>query len=155
MICVGEIFCESGHHRQNILNLGIGESPMSRPRNEHPTPAELEVLQLLWESESLTVREVMEQLNDDRPRAYTSVMSLLNVMSDKGMLVREPFGRAFKYRVAKTREKTLGNLVNDLVHRAFDGSKTALVAQLLDGSKPTEDELEELGQLLKRHRKGQ
>lgn len=127
---------------------------MPRPKNEQPTPAELEVLQLLWESESLTVREVMEQLNLERPRAYTSVMSLLNVMSDKGYLVREPFGRAFKYRVAKTREKTLGSLINDLVHRAFDGSKTALIAQLLEGSKPTPDELEELSELINRHRKG-
>jgi predicted transcriptional regulator len=125
---------------------------MPRPKNDQPTPAELEVLQLLWESEALTVREVMEQLNQDRPRAYTSVMSLLNVMSDKGLLVREPSGRAFKYRVAKTREKTLGSLVNDLVSRAFDGSKTALVAQLLEGSSPTAAELEELSKLIKRHR---
>ncbi len=127
---------------------------MPRPRNEQPTPAELEVLQLLWESESMTVREVMEQLNQQRPRAYTSVMSLLNVMSDKGMLSREPHGRAFKYRVAKTKEKTLGSLVNDLVSRAFDGSKTALVAQLLDGSQPSDAELDEILKLIKRHRQG-
>ena len=124
---------------------------MPRPKNDQPTPAELEVLQLLWESDVLTVRDVMEQLNQTRPRAYTSVMSLLNVMSDKGLLVREPFGRAFKYRVAKPREKTLGNLVNDLVHRAFDGSKTALVAQLLEGSTPTRVELDELSKLINRH----
>jgi predicted transcriptional regulator len=79
-------------------------------------------------------------------------MSLLNVMSDKGLLVREPSGRAFKYRVAKTREKTLGSLVNDLVSRAFDGSKTALIAQLLEGSSPTSAELDELSKLIKRHR---
>ena len=125
---------------------------MPRPKNENPTPAELEVLQLLWESEALTVREVMERLKKKRPRAYTSVMSLLNVMADKDMLVREPFGRAFKYRVSESREKTLGSLVNDLVSRAFEGSKTALVAQLLDGSKPTNKELEELSKLIKKHR---
>ena len=128
---------------------------MARPRNIQPTPAELEVLQLLWESESLTVREVMEALNQRRPRAYTSVMSLLNVMADKGMLVREPMGRAFRYRVAKSREKTLGSLVNDLVKRAFDGSSTALVAQLLEGSQPTAAELEEINKLIQRHRRGE
>lgn len=126
---------------------------MSRPKNSQPTPAELEVLQLLWDSDPLTVREVMENLNQDRPRAYTSVMSLLNVMSEKGLLKREPHGRAFKYRVSKTREKTLGKLVDDLVHRAFDGSKTALVAQLLEGSTPTQEELDELSKLIKRHKK--
>lgn len=126
---------------------------MPRPKNEQPTPAELEVLQLLWESDSLTVREVMKQLNRSRPRAYTSVMSLLNVMCDKGFLTRDPSGRAFKYRVAKSKEKTLGNLVNDLVSRAFDGSKTALVSQLLENSNSTDKELEELGKLIRRHRK--
>ena len=128
---------------------------MARPKNEQPTPAELEVLQLLWESESLTVRKVMDQLNMIRPRAYTSVMSLLNVMSDKGFLIRESHGRAFKYRVSKSKENTLGNLVNDLVSRAFDGSKSALVAQLLEGSKPTAEELEEINKLIKRHRRGE
>ena len=75
-------------------------------KTDQPTPAELEVLQVLWDSAPLTVREVMKELNKrQRTRAYTSVMSLLNVMGDKGLLVRKPFGRAFKYRVAKTREK--------------------------------------------------
>ncbi|MEO2014145.1 MAG: BlaI/MecI/CopY family transcriptional regulator [Fuerstiella sp.] len=127
---------------------------MARPKSEQPTPAELEVLQLLWESEFLTVREVMDELSKVRPRAYTSVMSLLNVMSSKGLLVREPCGRAFKYQVAKTKEKTLGNLVNDLLSRAFDGSKSALVAQLLEGSNPTQEELEKISDLIKRHRTG-
>ena len=125
---------------------------MPRPRNEQPTPAELEVLQVLWGTSSLTVREVMEQLNKKRPRAYTSVMSLLNVMADKGLLLREPDGRAFKYSVSNTKDKTLGNLINDLVSRAFDGSKTALVAQLLEGSEPTQEELDELSKLINRHR---
>lgn len=127
---------------------------MARPRNEQPTPAELEVLKLLWESKSLTVREVMDQLNTgDRERAYTSVMSLLNVMAEKGLLVREPVGRAFKYAVAGTREKTLGSMLNDFVSRAFEGSKTALVAQLLDETSPDSDELKEIQRLIRRHQK--
>lgn len=125
---------------------------MARPRNEQPTPAELEVLQLLWESEALTVRQVMDQLNQVRPRAYTSVMSLLNVMSDKGLLKREPDGRAYRYRVADSKEKTLGNLVEDLVSRAFEGSHTALVAHLLEEADPSPEELDELTRLIQRHR---
>lgn len=127
---------------------------MPRPKNEQPTPAELEVLQLLWESGPMTVREVMDELNRHRPRAYTSVMSLLNVMFDKGLLEREPCGRAYRYQVATSKEETLGNLISDLMFRAFDGSKTALVAQLLDESQPTEKELDELSKLIKRHRRG-
>ena len=126
---------------------------MPRPKNEQPTPAELEVLQVLWESQGMTVRDVMEQLNVTRPRAYTSVMSLMNVMSDKGMLTKEPVGRAFKYRVAEAKEKTLGGLVDDLVTRAFEGSKAALVAQLLDGTNPSDEELHEIGKLIRKHRR--
>jgi len=125
---------------------------MTRPKSSQPTPAELEVLKILWESEALTVREVMERLSD-KQRAYTSVMSLLNVMAEKELLHREPFGRAFKYQVAESREKTLGSLVNDLVKRAFEGSKTALVAQLLDESTASKQELEEIRKLIVKHQK--
>lgn len=123
---------------------------MTRPKSTQPTPAELEVLKILWKSEALTVRQVMERLSD-KQRAYTSVMSLLNVMAEKNLLCREPFGRAFKYRVSESREKTLGSLVNDLVKRAFEGSKTALVAQLLDESTASANELEEIRKLIVKH----
>ncbi len=125
---------------------------MTRPKSSQPTPAELEVLKILWESEALTVREVMQRLSD-KQRAYTSVMSLLNVMAEKELLHREPFGRAFKYQVAESREKTLGSLVNDLVKRAFEGSKTALVAQLLDESTASKQELEEIRKLIVKHQR--
>ena len=63
---------------------------MPRPSYDQPTPGELEVLKVLWDLGPATVREVMEVLNRDRERAYTSVMSLLNVMTDKGLLRRRP-----------------------------------------------------------------
>ena len=126
---------------------------MARPKNPQPTPAELEVLKILWDSGPLTVREVMDQLSETKPRAYTSVMSLLNVMADKKLLRRKEFGRAFKYQVAESRESTLGSLVNDLVKRAFEGSKTALVTHLLDESAPSSKELEEIRKLIVEHQK--
>ncbi len=67
---------------------------MPRPRHEHPTPGELEVLKILWDRGPSTVRQVMDVLNETRRRAYTSVMSLLSVMTDKGLLTRQPKGRA-------------------------------------------------------------
>ena len=73
---------------------------MARPRHEQPTPAELQVLKVFWDREGPgTVRDVLEVVNRDTdpPRAYTSVMSLLNVMTDKGLLRRSPRGRAFLY----------------------------------------------------------
>jgi BlaI family transcriptional regulator, penicillinase repressor len=117
---------------------------MARPKEEQPTTGELEVLKVLWDRGPSTVREVMEVLNEQRPRAYTSVMSLLAVMADKGLLVREPRGRAFVYRPKADRGRTLKRLVGDLVRRAFEGSTSQLVAHLLDQTKPTAKELEEI-----------
>jgi BlaI family transcriptional regulator, penicillinase repressor len=121
---------------------------MARPKNEQPTPAELEVLQLLWESGPMTVREVMEHLKETRERAYTSVMSLLNVMADKQLVERSAKGRAFVYAAANPRDATLGEMINDFLSRAFDGSAKALVTQLLDQSSPDEAELKEIKKVI-------
>lgn len=125
---------------------------MARPRTTHPTPAELEILKLLWESGPLTVREVLDRLPVQGPtRAYTSVMSLLNVMADKGLLAREPEGRAFRYQAAVERSKTLSGLVGDVWQRAFGGSTSALVAHLLDEAQPTAEELTAIRNLLRQY----
>jgi predicted transcriptional regulator len=117
---------------------------MPRPKEEQPTAGELEVLKVLWERGPSTVREAMDVLNRDRPRAYTSVMSLLNVMTDKGLVVREPQGRAFIYRAKTNRGRTLRRMVGDLLGRAFEGSTSQLVAHLLDQTKPSPAELDEI-----------
>jgi len=117
---------------------------MARPKEEQPTGGELEVLKVLWDRGPSTVRDVMDVLNAERPRAYTSVMSLMNVMADKGLLVRMPQGRAFVYRPKVERERTLRRMVGDLLGRAFEGSAHELVAHLLDQTKPSAKELDEI-----------
>ncbi|MFG0296741.1 MAG: BlaI/MecI/CopY family transcriptional regulator, partial [Maioricimonas sp. JB045] len=71
---------------------------MARPASEQPTPAELEVLKILWEIGPATVRDVLSEFErrNDR-RAYTTIMSLMSVMADKGLLERSPKGRAYIY----------------------------------------------------------
>ena len=81
---------------------------MPRHRRETPTEVEMEILQVLWEHEPATVREVVDVLNQTRPRAYTSILGMLNVMHQKGLVVREMKGRAHLYRTSQSREKTLG-----------------------------------------------
>lgn len=107
---------------------------MARPASDQPTPGELEILKFLWEHGPATVREVREALNRDqrRDRAYTTVMSLMNVMTEKGWLKRVPEGRAFRYRAAVDRQLTLEQAVGDLVGRVFDGAASSLVAHLLE-----------------------
>ena len=122
---------------------------MPRPKHEHPTPGELEVLRILWHAAGpLSVREVMDQLNRRRPRAYTSVMSLLNVMADKGLVSRKPRGRAFVYAAKAARKKTTRRMLADLLSRAFEGSASLLVAHLLEESHPDDQELDEIRRAL-------
>ena len=125
---------------------------MPRPKHEHPTPAELEVLQLLWRRGPSTVRQAMEALNRRRRRAYTSVMSLLGVMTDKALLKRRLKGRAYLYEPRVAREKTVGQMLQDLLGRAFDGSAASLVARLLDESSPSPQELAEIRDTIEQFR---
>jgi predicted transcriptional regulator len=128
---------------------------MPRPKEEKPTAGELEVLKVLWSRGPSTVREVMDVLNERRERAYTSVMSLLNVMTEKGLLARVQDGRAFVYKPKIERSETLGGLVEDLLGRAFDGSAKDLVAHLLDQSQPTSAELAEIRRTIQQYVKQQ
>ena len=124
---------------------------MARPRHEQPTPAELEILKILWErSRPATVRDVFEVVNRqaDPPRAYTSVMSLLNVMTDKRLLRRTPQGRAFLYEPVSPRDQTLGSMLGETLERVYSGSASLLVAHLLDRSHPSLAELDHIRSLL-------
>jgi predicted transcriptional regulator len=86
----------------------------------------------------------MSVLNRQRPRAYTSVMSLMNVMVEKGLLAPKPKGRAFLYSAKVSQGKTRSEIVRDLVSRVFDGSASALVTHLLEQAQPDRAELDEI-----------
>ena len=117
---------------------------MARPRHENPTPAELEILQVIWEQGPSTVREVMNVLNGQKRRAYTSVMSLMTVMAEKGQLRQEPRGRAYIYSTRISRANTQSRMVKDLLRRVFDGSASTLVTQLLQQAELDSEEMKEI-----------
>jgi len=117
---------------------------MARPRHENPTPAELEVLQVIWDRGPCTVREVMEVLDQQRPRAYTSVMSLMKVMAEKNLLGASPQGRAFVYSAKLARVKAQSRMLRDMLGRVFDGSASGLVTHLLEQAEPDPEELDEI-----------
>lgn len=126
---------------------------MARPKHEQPTPAELEVLKILWDRGALTVRDVHDEFVEmKRRRAYTSVMSLMNVMADKGLLERTRQGRAFLYEARIPRDTTLGEMVGDLWDRAFEGSAPLLVSRLLEQASPTRQELDEIRRVIEHYR---
>ncbi len=125
---------------------------MARPRNDQPTPVELEILKVLWDRGPSTVRQVMEHLSQDPRRAYTTVMTLMNVMHEKNLVTREPHGKAFIYKPAAHRDKTLKSIVADIVNRAYEGSASGLVAHLLEQSNPSADEMEQIRKLIAEHK---
>ena len=125
---------------------------MPRPRSEQPTPGELEVLQIIWRKGPCTVRQVLEELNQSRPRAYTSVMSLLNVMTDKKLLRRKPHGRACLYSARVEEQPTLREMVGDLVERAFGGSAELLVAHALEQTDLSQQQLDEVHRMIEEYR---
>jgi BlaI family penicillinase repressor len=126
---------------------------MSRPKSPYPTAAELEVLHVLWARGPSTVREVMASL--PKERAYTSVMSLLNVMTDKNLVTRAPEARAFRYTARYRPDQTQKTIVKDLLDRVFQGSASTLVARLLEQSRPTRQELDAIHRLIMDYAKKQ
>lgn len=148
----------SGFHRRELrvspdkdCETASDELIMARPKTPHPTPAELEILKILWDRGPLTVREVWDVLQSRKlRRAYTSVQSLLNVMAEKRLLKREPLGRTFRFDAHVSREKTVGTMLSDLWKRAYSGSTSALVAHLLDETQPSNAELQAIRETLQR-----
>jgi BlaI family penicillinase repressor len=126
------------------MTVAVWAAMSPRPRPETPTDGELEILKVLWDQGPSTVREVLGELNKSRERAYTSVMTMMNLMYEKGLLRRVQKGRAFVYRPAEEQRTTLSSIVDHLVGKAFDGSPSSLVTALLDQSQLSKKELSEI-----------
>jgi predicted transcriptional regulator len=118
---------------------------MASPR---PTPAELEILRVLWDRGPSLVRDVQEVLCADRPTGYTTVLKLLQIMTDKGLVSRDENARAHVYSARLPQTQTQRQLVGDLVDRAFAGSATNLVMQALSTRRTSSAEIVKIRQLL-------
>jgi BlaI family transcriptional regulator, penicillinase repressor len=128
---------------------------MARPRSEHPTELELEILKVLWDDSPLPVREVRARLESEagRPLAHSTVITMLNIMHRKGFLRRRKDGKSFLFSPKVMKENVAGGIVGDLLSRVFDGSPSALVLNLLETADVDEDELAELRKLIARKTK--
>jgi predicted transcriptional regulator len=111
-----------------------------------PTDAELAILTVLWSRGPSTVRQVASAM--DREAGYTTVLKLLQIMTEKGLVTRDESARTHIYAPAYTEDQTQRQLVMDLVERAFDGSSAKLVLQALASKKATPEELDEIRKLL-------
>jgi len=118
---------------------------MKGPRRK-PTDAELLILRVLWARGPSTVRQVAEVLG--RETGYTTVLKLLQIMTEKGLVVRDEAERTHIYEAAYTQHQTQRQLVTDLLDRVFDGSAAQLVLQALATNKTSPEELDEIRKLL-------
>jgi len=126
---------------------------MPRPPSKHPTELELAILKIVWERGPSTVREVRQELRPERDLAHTSVMTTMTIMARKGYLKRAKSGNKHVYTSVVEPQATTGNMLRDLVDRAFDGSAAAVVVSLLDTVDIDAGELERLQDIIDRKMK--
>lgn len=128
---------------------------MARPASRHPTELELEILKILWRDGPASVRHVRDTLASSRTLAYTSVMTIMNIMTKKCYLQRTKAGGSFVYRPKISAADTTRGMLKDLVDRVFDGSAVAAMVNLLETSDIHAEELARLRQMISRKAKEQ
>ena len=119
-----------------------------------PTKSELAILRVLWERGPVSVREVQRTLNASKPTGYTTVLKLMQIMTEKGLLDRDDSVRPQLYSARQKQSQTQKHLLRDFIDRAYGGSVRALVMHALSTKKPSAKDLEELEALLDRFEKG-
>ena len=121
---------------------------MPKRKLPRPTDAELEILRVLWRRGPSTMREVHDELTAAHPTVYTTVLKLMQIMAEKGLVRRDEGQRAHVYEARLAREETQAQLLGDLLDRAFDGSAAKLVMQVLSSKRATADEIEQIRAVL-------
>jgi predicted transcriptional regulator len=111
---------------------------------------ELEIMKVVWDLGSPTVREVYEILRRRRKVAYTTIMTTMNILADKKLLKRTPQGRAYIYRATRPKKDTLKSMVRDFVGRVFDGSARPLLVQLVEDEQLTEQDLQQIQDIIRK-----
>jgi len=119
-----------------------------------PTEAELTILRVLWDHGPHSVREVQRLMNESKPTGYTTVLKMLQIMTEKGLVDRDETCRPQIYRARHTREHTQQQLLTNLLDRAFGGSVRTLVLQALAAKKSSAEELEAMEKRLDRFERG-
>lgn len=119
-----------------------------------PTEAELEILKVLWRRGASTVREVCDELNRAKETGYTTVLKFMQIMAEKGLVVRDETARAHLYAARAPQSETQQQIVGDLLRRVFEGSATQLVMQALSAKQASVEELAAIKEMLEEIGKG-
>ena len=121
---------------------------MKKPKGKL-TDTELEIMHVVWELDGGTVRQVYEILNQQRPLAYTTVMTMMNLLEEKGHLTRRKEGRAYRYQPVRPKSQVISGMVDDFVGRVFEGSAAPLVVSLVKDKKISKKDLDEIARMIR------
>src|SRR3954468_15009597 len=99
------------------------------------TPQELAIMKVVWRLERATVRDVFDQLRASRPVAYTTVLTMMKILEQKGYVKKTSDERAFVYRAARPRQQVIGGMVREFVDRVFDGASRPMLLHLVKQTK--------------------
>lgn len=127
---------------------------MAKSEQPRPTDAELEILRVLWQNGASTVRDVYAEVGKNKPIGYTTVLKLMQIMAEKGLVERDEEQRAHVYRARVQQDETQRRMVEDLLRRAFDGSAARLVVQALESGRTSAEELSQIRKLLDQFQRG-
>ena len=121
---------------------------MSTTKSIKPTESELEILQVLWDRGTASVREVHEELLKNKDAGYTTTLKLMQIMFEKGLVKRDDSMKTHIYQASVSKEKTQKHLLGKMIDNLFGGSPTELVIQALGNHKASADELEAIQKLI-------
>ena len=113
------------------------------------TPPELAIMKIVWRLQSATVRDVYEALRAKRRVAYTTVMTMMNILETKGYLKKDTQDRAYRYRPARPERSVISAMVREFVDRVFDGTSRPLLLHLVQEEQLSDDEREALLRLIR------
>jgi predicted transcriptional regulator len=119
-----------------------------KENNIKPTDSELQILQVLWDKGPSSVREVNEILNEIKETGYTTTLKLMQIMTEKDLVSRDTTQRTHIYTAAVAREATQSSLLQSFLKSTFQGSAKALVLQALGSNTASEQELQEIKDLI-------
>jgi len=124
-----------------------------KPKKAILTEQELELMKIVWRRGSATVRDVYEELLANRKIAYTTVMTMMGILEQKGHLKKSADDRAYVYRPAQPQRDVVRSMVEDFVKRVFNGSATPLLVHLIEDKTISAEELDEISRLLQDKRR--
>ena|SRR5579863_4117318 len=124
-----------------------------RPAKSTLTGQELEIMKVIWKLEKANVRQVYETLLEHRRIAYTTVMTMMNILEQKGYLTKRQVDRAYVYQPAQPQKQVIRSMVREFLDRVFNGSAEPLVAHLLEDRRLTEEDLEGIRRTIKSARR--